>query len=320
MSNIFTIDELRGYSNVNTPATGQRVAGEAGIVHSTPIIDPTKSVVQQPAQVQQKQQSQPTLDVNSSTAGMDYLNSLYTSKEDEDKLRKASVMNQRILAIGDAIRHIGNIANAAKGAPSQQFNNPVLEEQARYERGKALRDKANQQYFTYQQQKAAQEARTRQLQAQADYQAESLGIRKAEHQRLIGAQKLAERKQEFYEKLKQEQYELDKAYKEHKMTWEEYNARSRRISADAAWLRAEKYVPGGQNGVGGYTVTEETQVHRDKFGKETGRTKTKTRTGSNGQSTTTTTTTKGNNTPPSRRNSNSQNSSNNNVPPSRRNR
>jgi hypothetical protein len=124
--------------------------------------------VQQPVAVKQQpgNQTQPVLDSNSSSAGMDYLNSLYTSPQEEERLRKASVMNPRILAIGDAIRHIGNIANTVNYAPAQQFNSPVAEEQARYERGKALRDRANQQFYTYQQQKAAQDAKERQLEAE----------------------------------------------------------------------------------------------------------------------------------------------------------
>lgn len=95
----------------------------------------------------------------------------YTSPEQEEKLRKASVANQRILALGDALRHIGNIATTINYAPSQQFNNPVQEEYARYERGKALRDKANQTYLTYQQAKAAQDAKQRQWEMQFRYNA-----------------------------------------------------------------------------------------------------------------------------------------------------
>jgi hypothetical protein len=83
-------------------------------------------------------------------------------------MRKASVANQRILAIGDALRHIGNIYNTVNYAPSQQFTNPVVEEEQRYQKGKALRDAANLKYYTYQQQRAAQEQKARQW--EADYQ------------------------------------------------------------------------------------------------------------------------------------------------------
>lgn len=93
----------------------------------------------------------------------------YTSPEEEARLRKASVNNQRILAVADALRHIGNIANTANYAPSQQFNRPWAEEQARYEQGKAMRDKANSALLTYQQQRARQEALQKQWEAEQKF-------------------------------------------------------------------------------------------------------------------------------------------------------
>ena len=93
----------------------------------------------------------------------------YTSPEEEERLRKASVTNQRIMAIGDALRHIGNIANTVRYAPSQQFNGPVTDEMARYERGKALRDKANAALLTYQQQKERQDALQRRWENELEY-------------------------------------------------------------------------------------------------------------------------------------------------------
>jgi len=165
-------------------------------IKPVPVNDTSKRVEAQPQTQQPPQKTQPALDVNSSTAGMDYLNSLYTSKEDEEKLRKASVANQRILAIGDALRHIGNIATTVNYAPAQQFNNPVLEEQARYERGKALRDRANQQYYTYMQQKAAQDAALKKWEQQFNY-----NLAKDERQYMFNAAKEAERQREFNEGL-----------------------------------------------------------------------------------------------------------------------
>ena len=113
-----------------------------------------------------KPQSSTVVDGTSSTAGMDYLNSLYTSPVEEERRRRSSVMNQRLLAVGDAIRHIGNIAHTVGGAPSQTFTDPVAMEQARYERGKAVRDRANQVFFTYQQQKAEQDKKQKQWEQQ----------------------------------------------------------------------------------------------------------------------------------------------------------
>jgi hypothetical protein len=93
----------------------------------------------------------------------------YTSPQEEERLRKASVTNQRIMAIGDALRHIGNIANTVRYAPSQQFNSPVTDEIARYERGKALRDRANAALLTYQQQKERQDALQRRWENELEY-------------------------------------------------------------------------------------------------------------------------------------------------------
>ena len=109
-----------------------------------------------PSAVPYKKDEQP-IDPKSSTDGMDYINSLYTSPEDEKKMRRASIANQRILAVGDALRQIGNIYHTTQYAPSQKFNSPVMEENARYQQGKALRDAANMKYYSYQQAKAAQD-------------------------------------------------------------------------------------------------------------------------------------------------------------------
>lgn len=96
----------------------------------------------------------------------------YTSPEQEERLRRASVSNQRMLAVTDALRHIGNIAHTVDYSPSQQFNQPWAEEQARYERGRAMRDKANQALLSYEQAKAAQDAKQRQWEAQFKYNQE----------------------------------------------------------------------------------------------------------------------------------------------------
>lgn len=119
----------------------------------------------QPTPVAKPQTTLPAIDPNSDTAGMDALSSMVTTPQEEERMRKASVANRRIMAVADALRHIGNIYNTVNYAPAQQFNNPVVEEQQRYEKGKALRDAANVKYYTYQQAKAAQDAKARQWQA-----------------------------------------------------------------------------------------------------------------------------------------------------------
>ena len=121
----------------------------------------------------------------------------YTDPREEERMRKASLMNQRILAVGDALRHIGNIANTVNYAPAQQFNSPVAEEQARYEKGKAMRDRANQQYIAYQQAKAKQDAEQKRWEQQFGLQkenAEALNAYRKEQAR-IAEQKAANEKE-----------------------------------------------------------------------------------------------------------------------------
>jgi hypothetical protein len=81
-------------------------------------------------------------------------------------------------------------------APSQQFNNPVAEERARYEKGKALRDRANQQYYTYQQAKAAQDAAQKKWEQQYQLNAINAASQHAyrQYQARIAAERAANQK------------------------------------------------------------------------------------------------------------------------------
>jgi len=159
--NLFAQQKQAGYPVVNTPQAGPRMAGEAGTVHTTPITQPAQ-IVQNTGGDQRN--ATPITSMEDLAMAMGY-----TSPQEEERLRKASVANQRILAIGDALRHIGNIANTVNYAPSQQFTNPVVEEEQRYQKGKALRDAANLKYYTYQQAKAAQDQKARQWEQQMKY-------------------------------------------------------------------------------------------------------------------------------------------------------
>jgi hypothetical protein len=193
--NLFAQQKRAGYpSSAQTPADSQPVEAVA-----TPQSAAQPQVQAQPV-VQQKPVAKAAgtvaLQPGSSTAGMDYLNSLYTDPKEEERLRKASVMNQRILAIGDAVRHIGNIANTVNYAPAQQFNDPVAMEEARYEKGKTMRDKANQLYYTYQQQKAAQDAAQRKWEQQYGLQQVNVASQHAyrQEQARIAAERSANQK------------------------------------------------------------------------------------------------------------------------------
>lgn len=58
---------------------------------------------------------------------------------EEDYDRRMTTNRERLLALGDAMRHIGNIVNTGKGAPSQQFNDPISQEGKKYQQRKAER-------------------------------------------------------------------------------------------------------------------------------------------------------------------------------------
>ena len=60
---------------------------------------------------------------------------------EEDYDRRMTTNRERLLALGDAMRHIGNIVNTGKGAPSQQFNDPNSQEEGRYQQRKAERQR-----------------------------------------------------------------------------------------------------------------------------------------------------------------------------------
>lgn len=111
----------------------------------------------------------PTVDPSSPTSGIDAISQMYTSPEKEEELRKSSVNKQRVMALADALRHIGNIYHTTRYSPSQEFNSPVLEERNRYLQEKAVRDANNYKFQTYQQAKAAQEAKIRQAERDFEY-------------------------------------------------------------------------------------------------------------------------------------------------------
>lgn len=94
----------------------------------------------------------------------------YTTPEQEAKYRKQSRARMGILAVGDALRHLGNIYHTSKYAPSQQFNTPVEKEYALYQTQKAQRDKDN--YAI-----ATQRLKQAQWEADQAYKAATLGWR-----------------------------------------------------------------------------------------------------------------------------------------------
>ena len=228
--------------------------------------------VQQPAQ-KPAEQAQPAvkpaekapvitntrIDPTSPTSGMDaVIASMYTSPEQEERMRRASLANQRILAIGDALRHIGNIYHTVNYSPSQQFNSPVTEEYERYQKGKAVRDAANMRYLNYQQAKAAQDAKQRELDRQYEaterYRKAQLENRKQELDRLDKQYELNERKavwQQQYQQgtldIKKEQQKLNEEYKRGMLSVAQYRAATYALNANG----------GGRGGGGGRDFTTE---------------------------------------------------------------
>lgn len=245
---------------------------------------PTEQIVAQPQE--QKQIIHPIVPPRESQqpviTSMDDLAQAigYTTPEQEEKMRKARVMNQRISAVGDAIRHIGNIANTVNYAPAQQLNNPVLEEQARYEKSKALRDRANQIYLNYQQKKAAQDfAQKKWEQEYALKQADDERKSSLNDARISRYNAMSEKdaaNKAYWEtraRLLEEGWPLDKAVKE-------ANAARARAQANLANTRAANggYASGGGRGGGKgmdeYTVTKNTTYNYDENGRRTGSTST----------------------------------------------
>lgn len=169
-----TVDQtVQGKQAANSQAAGYG-ANQQVQPQAQPAAQQTTQTPQSTPQNNQSTQSHTpayTGGSNNPNAGADYLASLLTTPAREEELRKQSVQRQRIMAVGDALRHIGNLYFATQGAPSQKFNNPAEEERKRYLQEKALRDANNYKYMTYQQAKAAQEAKIAQAERQFQYNA-----------------------------------------------------------------------------------------------------------------------------------------------------
>lgn len=262
------------------------------------VFDPTKSV-QQP--VVQEQQAAPVQQVQNTQANQpitsteDLARAMgYTSPQEEERMRKASVANQRIMAVADALRQIGNIANTANYAPSQQFNSPVEIERQRYLQGKALRDAANQRYLTYQQAKAQQEAKQRQWEATFNYNAakdaRDYALKKKESE---ARNNLREAQLNRYQTL----VELDQARKEGIISHNEYEKRRAELYPNLVSSQiARNNRTGGSRSGGGsrssmpdYDV--DTVYERDDEGRVTKSTKTRRVKHTDGQTSTSTKTT-----------------------------
>lgn len=85
----------------------------------------------------------------------DYL----TGGKAEEPYKKENESKKKLLALSDAIRHIGNLMTVTDGATPQKFNSPVVEQEARYQQERAYRDKERAASVKAAQEKAKQDAR-----------------------------------------------------------------------------------------------------------------------------------------------------------------
>ena len=204
------------------------------------------------------------VDPNSDTAGADAISKLFTPPEEEERKRRASIANQRIAAVGDALRNIGNIYYATKGAPAQKFNNPVKEEEERYQKEKAIRDRNNQYYMTYQRAKEKQNALAAYNEQMLDYRRDNLELKEriALQNDLYRAEKLAQ----------------DKAYKDAII-----DIRSRVAEGQISVAQAREALLRVQTAAGGWKPSSKSSSGGGGNGRKGG-------SGGNGETTTTTTT------------------------------
>lgn len=200
---------------------------EAAGILSPAVTTPTAPVAA-PVQHQQRQQTMPaSVNPASSTDGADYINSLLTTPKQEEELRRASINRQRILALGDVGRHIANLVTTVNQATPQQFNSPVQEEEQRYLRDKAIRDQNNMRYYSYQQAKAAQDAKQKQW--EADY-----GLKVADAARKAGFT-------EAQIKNMQDRLAQQKAYQDANIALGQRRADDAKAAAEARQRESERH-------------------------------------------------------------------------------
>lgn len=244
---------------------------------------------------QAKEQVQPVVeqkvDVNPEVpqSGIDSLSSMFTTPEEERKHYKSSVQKQRIMALTDVLRHIGNIYNASKGAPVQKFNSPVAEERQRYLQEKNMRDATSARYMSYRNQVEAQKQRMAELRHRMFNDERNYRLKEKESDaRAILNEARAQRQQTLMD--------LDAARLKGQISENEYKGLRNRLYPEEVHSRiARNYrTGGGRSGGGGrsrgdgmsdYTVSK--TYSYDNLGKKTGETTTRTVNRPNGQTHTT---------------------------------
>lgn len=156
---------------------------------NVPGMDVANRIVQQYQAQQQPVQQTPVStwhgkDATAPDGGIySWMGRTFTTPQQEQQYRKQSRARMGIMAVADALRHLGNIYHTTQYAPSQQFNKPVEQEYAMYKANKAERDKDN--YAIYQQQlaQAKWEADQAYKQATLDWRNKTFDYNKEKDQR-----------------------------------------------------------------------------------------------------------------------------------------
>ena len=91
-----------------------------------------------------------------------YLTNTFSDPDEEDRIMRQTRNRMAIMAVGDAIRQMGNIYHTTNYAPSQKFNNPLENEYGRYYTQKRLRDADRYKEMVMQQRRDKLEADQRQ--------------------------------------------------------------------------------------------------------------------------------------------------------------
>lgn len=245
----YTSDDLqRGYKavvpnqqaqqSVNSPS-GHENVGHGNEVAMPRLVDSMTATPKVQTVAQTPQYSQPRPQITN----MDELASAmgYTSPEEEARLRKASVNNQRILAVADALRHIGNIANTVNYAPAQRFNQPWAEEQLRYEHGKAQRDRANQAIISYQQQRAELDRKIKQAEAEAARKERQMAFEREKWEAQKPYHEHRGKTQEYIEGIKKLEYESTPDMIASRKKAQDALAYQRESGGNAAMIKANAY-------------------------------------------------------------------------------
>ena len=241
--NLFAQQKQSSNFGSNTP---KAVQSEDAKEQKRPLTD--KPATASRPQNRDYRQTQPIRNTDELAAAMGY-----TSPEEEERMRKASLANMRIMAVADAIRHIGNIVHTTNGAPAQKLTSAVQDEYERYRKGKALRDAANYKYLSYQQQKAAQDQRAKQWEQQFNLNianAASQDAYRREQARIAGVRAAndKENKDKMYELGVRKADDAKKANEDRLKLQERLGKQRNNIAAGGLALRREEYEYKKNNG------------------------------------------------------------------------